>query len=162
MFQSLLLCSFWRFHWIHSESDRNGTQRQQFYLYVDGTCNHVWLCVEFSLSVALRCCLYFGTPECTRTLLSVVILHVHFIRKSISDVKYLYTRNHLNYLMFASIMAFLMKSQIILVSAWTFGAEKTFTVRGGGRYLEFEHDLVWYVFKRNWWFLCVALFTKNR
>lgn len=51
--------------------------------------------------------------------------------------------------MFASIMAFLMKSQIILVSAWTFGAEKTFTVRGGGRYLEFEHDLVWYVFKRN-------------
>ena len=46
-------------------------------------------------------------------------------------------------------MAFLMKSQIILINAWTFGAEKTFTVRGGGRYLEFEPDLVWYVFKRN-------------
>ena len=93
---------------------------------------HVIMCDQFSLSVAVRCCLYFGTPECTRTLLSVVILHVHFIQKSISDVKYLYTRSHLNYLMFASIMAFLMKSQIILVNAWSFGAEKTFTVRGGG------------------------------
>lgn len=82
-----------------------------FYFYIDGMYNHAWLHVEFSFSVTLKCCLYFTflyfkTARCTRTLLSVVILHVYFIWKSISDMKYLYTRNHLNNLVFAGIMAF--------------------------------------------------------
>lgn len=57
---------------------------------------------------------------------SMFILHVHFIQKSISDMKYLCTRNHLNYLKFADIIAFLMKPQIILVNVWIFSEGKQF------------------------------------
>lgn len=62
----------------------------------------------------------------------MVILHVYFIWKSISDMKYLYTRNHLNYLKFAGIMAFLVKSQIIVVKMYG-SEEKRLSSLGGGK-----------------------------
>lgn len=85
--------------------------------------------MEFSFSD--ECCPYLGTIGCTWTLLSVVILHVYFIWKSISDMKYLYTRNHLNYLKFAVIMAFLMKSEIIIVKIYGFEGKRL--IVGGGK-----------------------------
>lgn len=65
------------------------------------------------------------------TLLSVVILHVHFIWKSILDIKYLYTRSHLNYLQFTGKMVFLMKPQIILISVGDLSEGKRLLYFGG-------------------------------
>lgn len=92
--------------------------------------------MEFSFLEALKCCPCLGTTGCTWTLLSVVILHVYFIWKSISDMKYLYTRNHLNYLKFAGIMAFLMKSRIIVVKMCGSKGKRLSLLAGARRSLE--------------------------
>lgn len=83
-----------------------GVRGSIFCFSIDGTSHHAWPGVEFSFSAALKCRLCFKTPRCAWTLRSMVVLPVHFIWKSISDMKYLYMGNHINNLVFAGVMAF--------------------------------------------------------